>query len=288
MRSSRNKCPLDLRSSVVSGKAVLRLQRYCRWAENQYSRLPDLAADIVRRGVQVIATAGGPASVRAAKAATTTIPIVFSVGADPVRLGLVASLNQPGGNVTGVTFLTNDLVGKQLELLRELVPTAKVIGYLVNPTNPDFEPGTNDVQAPARMVGQVIHVVPVSTERDLDVAFAGLRKLRAGALLISPDALFTSERQQLARMALQHAMPAMYQYRDFALAGGLISYGVDLIDTYRQHGLYTGRVLKGARPVDLPVMQPTKFSLVINLRTAKVLGLTVPPSLLARADEVIE
>ena len=236
-----------------------------RWAENEYSRLPDLAADIVRRGVQVIATAGGPASVRAAKAATTTIPIVFSVGADPIKMGLVASLNHPGGNVTGVTFLTNDLVGKQLELLRELVPTAKVIGYLVNPTNPDFEPGMNDVQAPARIVGQVIHVVPVSTERDLEVAFAGLRKLRAGALLISPDSLFTSEREQLARMALQHAMPAMYQYRDFALAGGLISYGVDLIDTYRQHGLYTGRVLKGARPADLPVMQPTKFSLVINL-----------------------
>jgi putative tryptophan/tyrosine transport system substrate-binding protein len=255
------------------------------WAENQADRLPAMAADLVRRGVAVIAPAGGPASVRAAKAATTTIPVVFSLGSDPVRMGFVDSLNRPGGNVTGVTFLANELEAKQLELLRELVPGADAIGYLVNPSNPNT---ATAVQAAGQVLGRRIHVFNASNEGDLDLAFAGLGQQRAGALLVSPDPLFTSRREQIVTLALRHAMPTMYQFREFVAAGGLISYGVDLKDTYRQHGIYVGRVLKGASPADLPVMQPTKFELVINLKTAKALGLSVPPTLLGRADEVIE
>ena len=256
-----------------------------RWAENQTDRLPAMAADFVRRGVDVIAPAGGPASVRAAKTATTTIPIVFSLGSDPVKMGFVASLNRPGGNVTGVTFLANELEAKQLELLRELVPGADAIAYLVNPSNPNT---ATAVRAAGQVLGRRIHVFNASTERDLDLAFAGLGQRRAGALLISPDPLFTSRREQIVTMARQHAMPTMYQFREFVAAGGLVSYGVDLKDTYRQHGIYVGRILKGSSPADLPVVQPTKFELTINLKTAKALGLTVPASLLARADEVIE
>jgi putative ABC transport system substrate-binding protein len=256
-----------------------------RWAENLSDRLPALAADLVRRGVDVIAPAGGPASVRAAKAATTTIPIVFSLGSDPVKMGFVASLNRPGGNVTGVTFLANELEAKQLERLRELVPTADAIAYLVNPSNPNTPAA---VRAAGQVLGRRIHVFNASTERDLDTAFTGLGQQRAGALLISPDPLFTSRREQIIALAHRHAVPTMYQFRESVLAGGLISYGVDLNDTYRQHGIYVGRVLKGAKPAELPVVQPTKFLLVINLKTAKTLGLTVPQSILLRADEVIE
>ena len=256
-----------------------------RWAENQVDRLPALAADLVRRGVDVIAPAGGPASVRAAKTMTTTIPIVFSLGSDPVKMGFVASLNRPGGNVTGVSFLANELEAKQLELLGELVPKADAIAYLVNPSNPNTPAA---VRAAGQVLGRRIHVFNASTERDLDIAFAGVGQQRAGALLISPDPLFTNRREQIVTLAVQHAVPTMYQFREFVAAGGLISYGVDLKDTYRQHGIYAGRILKGARPADLPVVQPTKFELVINLKTAKTLGLTVPATLLARADEVIE
>jgi putative tryptophan/tyrosine transport system substrate-binding protein len=237
-----------------------------------------------RRRVGVI-PAGGPASVRAAKTATTTIPIVFSLGSDPIKMGFVDSLNRPGGNVTGVTFLANELEAKQLDLLSELVPRAEAIAYFVNPSNPNT---ATAVQAAGQVLGRRIHVFNASTERDLDIAFAGLGQERAGALLISPDPLFTSRREQIVSLALRHAMPTMYQHREHVAAGGLISYGVDLKDTYRQHGIYVGRILKGASPADLPVMQPTKFELVINLETAKALGLTVPPALLARADEVIE
>lgn len=256
-----------------------------RWAENQSDRLPAMVADLVRRGVDVIAPAGGPASVRAAKAATTTIPIVFSLGSDPVKMGFVDSLNRPGGNVTGVTFLANELEAKQLELLSELVPGADAIAYLVNPSNPNTAMA---VQAAGQVLGRRIHVFNATAEHDLDLAFAGLGRERAGALLISPDPLFTSRREQIVTLALRHAMPTMYQFREFVAAGGLISYGVDLKDTYRQHGIYVGRILKGAKPADLPVVQPTKFELVINLKTAKALGLTAPQSILLRADEVIE
>jgi putative tryptophan/tyrosine transport system substrate-binding protein len=256
-----------------------------RWAENQTDRLPAMAADLVRRGVDVIAPAGGPASVRAAQTATTTIPIVFSLGSDPVKMGFVDSLNRPGGNVTGVTFLANELEAKQLDLLSELVPRADAIAYLVNPSNPNT---ATAVRAAGQVLGRRIHVFNASTERDLDLAFAGLGQQRAGALLISPDPLFTSRREQIVSLALRHAVPTMYQFREFVAAVGLISYGVDLKDAYRQHGIYVGRILKGASPADLPVMQPTKFELVINLKTAKALGLEVSPMLLARADEVIE
>ena len=200
-------------------------------------------------------------------------------------MGFVDSLNRPGGNVTGVTFLANELEAKQLELLSELVPRADAIAYLVNPSNPNT---ATAVRAAGQVLGRRIHVFNASTERDLDIAFAGLGQQRAGALLISPDPLFTSRREQIVSLALRHAMPTMYQHREYIAAGGLISYGVDLKDTYRQHGIYVGRILKGASPADLPVMQPTKFELVINLKTAKALGLTVPPALLGRAHEVIE
>ena len=206
-------------------------------------------------------------------------------GLDPVKMGFVDSLNRPGGNVTGVTFLANELEAKQLDLLSELVPRADAIAYLVNPSNPNT---ATAVLAAGQVLGRRIHVLNASAESDLDSAFAGLGQQGAGALLISPDPLFTSRREQIVSLALRHAVPTMYQYREHVAAGGLISYGVDLKDTYRQHGIYVGRILKGASPADLPVMQPTKFELVINLKTAKALGLTVPPTLLARADEVIE
>ncbi|MEO8134222.1 MAG: ABC transporter substrate-binding protein, partial [Betaproteobacteria bacterium] len=256
-----------------------------RWADNQTDRLPAMAADLVRRGVDVIAPAGGPASVRAAKTATTTIPIVFSLGSDPVKMGFVASLNRPGGNVTGVTFLANELEVKQLELLRELVPRADAIAYLVNPSNPNT---ATAVRAGGQVLGRRIHVFNASNERDLDTSFAGFGQQRVGALLVSPDPLFTTRREQIVTLALRHAMPTMGQFREFVAAGGLISYGVDLKDTYRQHGIYVGRILKGASPADLPVVQPTKFELVINVKTAKALGLTIPQSILLRADELIK
>src|SRR5215467_7994647 len=255
-----------------------------RYAENQLDRLPALAADLVRRRVAVIVAADTPAAL-AAKAATTTVPIVFVTGGDPVALGLVASLNRPGGNLTGVSNLTVELGPKQLEVLRELVPTATIIALLVNPTNPtNAERLSRDLQAAARILGLQLHVLHASTERDFDAVFASLPQLRAGALVIGSDPFFDSHSQQLAALALRHAMPTMYPFREYAVAGGLISYGNSIADAHRQVGVYTGRVLKGEKPADLPIQQSVKVELVINLKTARMLGLTFPVTLLGRAD----
>jgi ABC-type uncharacterized transport system substrate-binding protein len=259
-----------------------------RWAEDQNDRLPALADDLVRRQVTVI-TANGNASVRAAKAATPTIPIVFRVAADPVEVGLVASLNRPGGNLTGVASLSAELGPKRLELLHELVPTATIIALVVNPANPtNAETNTKDLQAAARTLGLQLHVLHASTERDFDTVFATLVQLRARGLVIGSDIFFTIRSEQFAALARHHAMPTISAYRDFAAAGGLMSYGGSLTDQFRLVGVYTGRVLKGEKPADLPVQQATKVELILNLKTAKALGLTFPLSLLGRADEIIE
>ena len=259
-----------------------------RWADGQYDRLPALVADLVRRQVAVIA-ANSPAPVMAAKAATTTIPIVFATGYDPVAAGLVASLNRPGGNLTGVTTLTAEVGPKRVELLHELMPAATSIALLVNPAAGSFrETITTDLQAAARKRGLQFHVLHANTVRDFDTVFATLAQLRVGGLVIGSDPFFNSQSEQLAALAIRHAVPAIYQYREFAAAGGLMSYGGSLTDMYRQVGIHTGRILKGEQPADLPVQQTTKVELIINLRTAKALGLTVPLTLLARADEVIE
>ena len=258
-----------------------------RWAQGEVNRLPAFAADLVHRRVSVIAATGTPAAL-AAKAATTTIPIVFETGSDPVQLGLVASLNRPGGNVTGVAQLAVEIAPKRLELLHELVPSARIIALLVDPTDPVSVKTTQGVQAAARSLGLELHVLNVSTERDLDAVFANLVQLRAGGLVISGGQFFNSRSKQLAAGALQHAVPTIFPYRDIAAAGGLMSYGTSITDAYRLAGIYTGRVLKGERPADLPVLQATKVELVINLKTAKALGITLPLSLLGRADEVIE
>jgi putative ABC transport system substrate-binding protein len=260
-----------------------------RWADNQNDRLPALAADLVRRQVTVIAAPGSTAAALAAKAATMTIPIVFYVGVDPVGAGLVASLSRPGGNLTGVSTLNVELGPKRLELLREVVPTATIIALLINPTNPTLaESLSRDLQAAARTLGLQLHILHANTERDFDTVFATLVQLRAGALVIGPDALFNGRSEQLAALALRHAMPAIYQNREFAAAGGLLSYGASLTDATRLTGVYTGRILKGEKPVDLAVQQATKVDLIINLKTARALGLTVSLPLLGRADEVIE
>ena len=260
-----------------------------RWAENQIDRLPELAAELVRRRVAVIAATGGPPSVLAAKAATTTIPIVFIVAEDPVRLGLVASLARPGGNLTGINFFTTELVAKRLELLRELVPAATRVAVLVNPANAArCETTLRDVEPAARAMGLQIQVLNASTSREIDAAFATFVRERPDALFVGTDPFFTSRRVQLAHLAARHAIPATYADARFAEAGGLMSYGANIADAYRQVGVYTGRILKGAKPADLPVVQSTKFELVINAQTARMLGLTVPPTLLAPADEVIE
>jgi putative ABC transport system substrate-binding protein len=259
-----------------------------RWAEGQNDRLPALAADLVRRQVTVIATTGTPETL-AAKAATATIPIVFQVGIEPVQVGLVASLSRPGGNLTGVTNLNVEVGPKRLELLQEVVPTATLMALLVNPTSPNLtESTTKDALAAARTLGVQLHVLHASTERDIDDAFAALVQLRAGALVIGSDVFFNSRREQLAALALRHAVPAIFQFREFAVAGGLMSYGANFTESYRQVGVYTGRVLKGEKPSDLPVHQSTKVELIINLKTAKALGITLPLTLLGRADEVIE
>jgi putative ABC transport system substrate-binding protein len=257
-----------------------------RWADDQNDRLPELAADLVRRRVIVIAAIGIPAAL-AAKAATTTIPIVFEMGADPVALGLVASLNRPGGNITGVTSLNVEVGPKRLELLHEVVPTATTIAFLVNPTNPNAEIMSRDLQAAARSLGLQLHVLHASAERDFDTVFASLAQLQAGGLVIGTDSFIVSRREQLAALTLRHAMPAIFQYREFAAAGGLMSYGGST-ESHRQVGVYTGRIAKGEKPADLPVQQSTKVELIVNLKTAKALGLTIPLALLGRADEVIE
>ncbi len=259
-----------------------------RWAEGQNDRLPVMAADLVHRQVAVI-VATSTAAALAAKAATTTIPIVFETGADPVRLDLVASLNRPGGNVTGVTQLSQEVTPKLLELLHELLPAARVMALLVNPTNPALsETTTKEVQAAARTLGLEFHILNASTEREFDGVFAKLIELRAGALVIGGEPLFTSHSEQLAVLAARHGVPAVYKGREFAAAGGLLSYGSDITDSYHLAGIYTGRVLKGEKPADLPVQQATKVELIINLKTAKALGITVPLPLSGRADEIIE
>ena len=259
-----------------------------RWAEGQHDRLPAMAADLVHRHVNVIAATTTTAAL-AAKAATTTIPIVFETVADPVRLGLVASLNRPGGNATGVTQASAEMAPKRLQLLHELVPKASVIALLVNPAIPTLaETHTKEVQAAARTLGLELHILNASTEGDFDGVFAKLIQLRAGGLVIGPDAYFTSRTEQLAALTVRHAVPAIYHRREFAVAGGLLSYGTDFTAAYRLVGIYTGRVLKGEKPADLPVQQATKVEFYINLKTAKTLGLTVPAAMQARADEMIE
>jgi putative ABC transport system substrate-binding protein len=258
-----------------------------RWAEGQNDRLPALAVDLARRQVAVIALGGLPPAL-AAKAATTTIPIVFQLGVDPVAAGLIASLARPGGNLTGVSNLNAELAPKRLELLRELVPTAKVFGLLVNPTNPGAERIVKDVRPAADTLGIQLHVLHASAERDFDAVFASLGRLGAGGLLVATDGFLIRSGGQLGALSLRHAMPTIFQTPEFATAGGLMSYGGNLRDAYRQVGVYVGRILKGEKPADLPVQQSTKAELTINLKTAKALGLTVPLPLLGRADEVIE
>ena len=260
-----------------------------RWAEGRFDRLPALAADLVGRKVDVIVTSGGPVPARAAKNATTTIPIASVLGGDPIADGLIASLARPGGNLTGVTFMMTELMPKLLELLSELVPQARVIALLVNPNDASSAERTmQDVQEAARAKGRQLHILRAGTETEIDTAFATLARLQAGALFVGADAFFNSRREQLVALASRYAVPAIYEWREYAAAGGLMSYGPSITAAYRQVGIYAGKILKGAKPADLPVEQPAKFELVINLKTAKSLGLTVPQTILARADEVIE
>ena len=258
-----------------------------RWGEGHFDRLPAMATDLVRSNPMVIAAFGPPAAL-AAKAATSTVPIVFVTGFDPVQAGLVASLNRPGGNVTGVHVFLIGLEGKRLGLLRELVPNAALIGLLINPRSPDSEAQSKSLQVAARAVGQGIFVVEAGSDDEFDSAFAVLVQRRASALVVAADQSFSVRRERLIALAARHAIPAIYELRDYALAGGLMSYGTSLLDGYYQNGVYVGRILKGAKASELPVVQSTKFEFVVNLKTAKTLGLEIPPMLLARADEVIE
>jgi ABC-type uncharacterized transport system substrate-binding protein len=259
-----------------------------RWAELQYDRLPALVSDLVRRRVAVIAAVGGAHSGLAAKVVTSTIPIVFVSAGDPVTFGLVTSLNRPGGNVTGISMITVTLAPKRLELLHELVPAPAVIVMLVNPTSPYVEPETRDVMTSARALGRQVQVLNASTGEEIDTAFTTLVQQGAGALLVSGDPFFDSQRDRLIVLAAHHRIPAIYQWREFAMIGGLMSYGTSILDAYRQSGIYVGKILKGEKAADLPVLQPTKFEFVINLRTSKALGINIPPKLLTFADEVIE
>jgi putative tryptophan/tyrosine transport system substrate-binding protein len=258
-----------------------------RWAEGHYDRLPVLAADLIRRNVTVIAATSSPAA-QAAKAATTTVPIVFTTGDDPIKLGLVASLNRPGGNVTGVSSLLVDLGSKQLGLLRELAPGITAIAVLTNPNFPGTERQLRDVEAAARVLGLQLHVLRASSQREIDAAFATIAQQGGAALLVGVDPFFLALRDQIVALAAHHAIPALYPVRDFAVAGGLMSYGTDFADSYRQAGIYTGRIVTGEKPADLPVQRSTKFEFVINFKTAKALGLAVPNSMQLLADEVIE
>lgn len=259
-----------------------------RWAEGRFDRLPALATELVQLNVAVITATGGPPSASAAKAATSTIPIVFNVASDPIKLGLVASLNHPGGNATGVNLFSVAVEPKKLELLHELVPKAQIIGVFVNPRNTNAETVIGEVERAARDAQLQTNVVKVSAADEFGTAFAALVQQRAGALLVAADPFFTAQREALVALAAQYSIPAIYEWREFAAAGGLMSYGTNLSEAYHQLGGYTGRILKGEKPADLPVVQPTKFELVINIKTAKTLGLTVPPNLFALADEVIE
>jgi putative ABC transport system substrate-binding protein len=259
-----------------------------RWALGQYERLPAMAAELVRLPVTVLTATGGEPAAFAAKAATSTIPMVFAVGGDPVKEGLAASLSRPGGTTTGLTLLTNLLEPKRLGLLRELVPSAATIGFLVNPNFPPSESQIADVQDAARSINLQIHVLRANTDSEIDAAFETVLQQRIGALAVGAAPFFDTRREKLVSLAARHKVPTMYHFREFAEAGGLVSYGIDPKDVYRQVGVYTGQILKGTKPADLPVMQATKFEFVINLKTAKALGLDVPPGLSARADEVLE
>ena len=259
-----------------------------RWAEGHYDRVPALMADLIRRQVAVIVTVGGETSAAAAKAATTTIPIVFNAATDPVKLGLVASLARPGGNATGVNTFTTELAEKRLGLLHDLVPAASTIAVLLNP---DFAPAAvnaRESETAARAVGKEVVIFNASSETEIETAFAKIVQARPGALLVGSDPFFNSRRDRIVLLAARHAIPAIYEWREFAEAGGLMSYGTSLVEAYRQQGVYAGRILKGEKPADLPVVQLSKFELVINLKTAKALGLAIPPGVLAIADEVIE
>jgi len=271
-------------SSYVEGQDVA--VEY-RWAEGKYDRLPALAADLVNRRVSVIA-AFGTAAALVARAATTTIPIVFLVGGDPVALGLVASLSRPGGSVTGVTPLNDDLGPKLLELLHEVVPKAAIIGYLVNPKNATSDALSRQVRVAERTIGHRVHILHASSEHDFEPAFATLDQIRADGLCVQGDTFFNGRREQLVALAAHHSIPTVYAFRDYAAAGGLMSYGTSLSDAYREVGVYASRILKGEKPADLPVQQSVKVELVVNLKTARALGLTFPLSLLGRADDVIE
>jgi putative ABC transport system substrate-binding protein len=270
-----------LESGFVEGRNV---SIEYRWAESRLERLPELAADLVRRQVRVIAATGAVSSVQAAKSATATIPIVFYLGLNPVESGFVASLNRPGGNLTGVTTLGGELSPKRFELLHEFVPGATDLGMLVAPRRVNFE----DVEAAAAALGLKVHLLPAGSEADFDAAFATLARLRAGGLVIGADGLFISRSEQLAALALRHAVPTIFQFREFAAAGGLMSYGTSNAEMYRLVGMYVARILRGEKPADLPVQQATKIELIVNLKTAKALGLAVPNAILLRADEVIE
>jgi putative ABC transport system substrate-binding protein len=259
-----------------------------RWGEGRYDRLPVMAVELASRPVSLFVTAGGEPAALAAKAATSTIPIVFAIGSDPVELGLAASYNRPGGNMTGINILTATLESKRLGLLHELVPQAQTLGFLLNPAFVHAGSQLADAQSAARAIGLKVRALEASNDRELDLAFEALAQQAIGALAVAADPFFDTRRERLVSLAARHAVPTVYHFREFAQAGGLMSYGVDPLDTYRQVGVYAGRVLKGAKPAELPLLQPTKFQFVINLKTAKALGLDVPPGLSARADEVIE
>jgi putative ABC transport system substrate-binding protein len=260
-----------------------------RWAEGHYDRLPEMAADLVRRKVAVLVATGGVPSIAAAKAATSTIPIVFTIGVDPVGLGFVASLSHPGGNITGVNLFVNAMESKRLGLLRALVRGVKLIAVLLNPNRQNYDANQRrEIEEAARVIGQQIHLLSASNESEIDAAFATATQLPAGAMLVGADPFFNSQRNKIVALAARHAIPAIYEQREHALAGGLMSYGTNLSEGYRQAGVYVGRILKGEKPGDLPVVQSTKFELVINLKTAKALGIEVPPNLSAEADEIIE